>query len=366
MKKDKVYIFTFLSLTTITFVMSYFSIYYLIEYTSENFLKNQVEASKREAQEISSLLKFQLENGIEHDIVIQNLQKTIERSNSQSGYICMIDWSGKEICHPDPHKIGEKIYTEKSLIQPINKEPKIYELYSLLTKDQNVLENDYSEIIYLYPIKGTDWIIAAHANLDKLKAQIGNLKLNFTIICSISGNLIVTISLFMVRLINGSYEKKIEKENKGLSKKLLSLSELNQNLILQQQKQKEIEKKSKDSKPASRKRILTYIKDQIVSIDPKEIAFIYMENTITYICCNNGKVYNSNNSLEEIYSDLSSQHFFRANRRFILNINAIDKIYKYGNNQLKIEMQPKSPVDILISKHKASLFKKWLRGEPIA
>jgi hypothetical protein len=50
----------------------------------------------------------------------------------------------------------------------------------------------------------------------------------------------------------------------------------------------------------------------------------------------------------------------RANRQHIISVKGIDEILRYGNNQLKIELNPPSNSTIIISKNKAAEFKKWL------
>ncbi|MBC9797971.1 LytTR family transcriptional regulator [Sinomicrobium weinanense] len=372
MKKDHVYFFTFLGLAIVTFVVGYFSMNYLLEISTNHFLRTQIESSKREASEISSLVQFQLENGLSKEEVVNNLQKSLENTSMEAGFVCMFDWSGIEICHPNPEKIGQLILPEESFVQPaVYSEPDPNDLYSLLKQKKQTggirefsdTDRD-SEIIYLYPVKNTDWIVAAHANIDHIKARMLQLKNNFILAYAISGMLIVLMSLFMVRLISGRYEKKLEIKNEGLSRDIVTLSKLNHDLTLYKQKVEENadDPESDRDNSTAKKRILTYVKDEIVSIEPHNIAFIYMENTVTHICCSDGRIFHSNNSLEEVFSELDSTLFFRANRRVILSINSIDKIYKYGNNQLKIEVNPKFPLDIIISKNKASEFKQWLRG----
>ena len=97
-----------------------------------------------------------------------------------------------------------------------------------------------------------------------------------------------------------------------------------------------------------------------VTID--EIAYIYTENTITYVICTDGKRSTTNLSLDELYAQFDESYFFRANRQFIISIASIDKIVKYGNNQLKIIVSPGSDTSIIISKNKASQFKSWLNS----
>ena len=373
MKKDRVYFLTFLGLAIVTFVVSYFSMNYLLEVSTNHFLQTQIEASKREANEISSLVQRQIENGLPENVVINNLQRSIENTSIESGFICMFDWSGVEICHPDPEKIGQLILPDESFVQPvINKELDSHDFYNLLnskTEMGGVREfsdkKRSSEIIYLYPVKNTDWIVAAHANIKHIKNRMLKLKTNFIFVYGASGTLIIIMSLFMVRFISGKYEKNLEEQNEGLSKKVLTLSQLNSDLMLYREKINTVDTPAEKTitNSAVKKRILTYVKDEIVSIEPDNIGFIYTQNTITYICCLDGSIFHSNNSLEDIFSDLDNTEFFRANRQFIISVKAIDKIYKYGSNQLKIETKPRSPLDIIISKNKSSEFKKWLRGE---
>lgn len=372
MKKDQVYFLTFLGLTVVTFAVGYFSLNSLLEISTNHFLQIQIESSKREANEISALVQYQVESGLPKDIVIENLQKSIENTSTESGFVCMFDWSGVEICHPDPEKIGQQILPRESFVQPtMYSDPDYHDLYNLLNNKTETggirefsNEERNSEIIYLYPVKNTDWIIAAHANIEHIKDRMQRLKSNFILVYSISGILIVIISLFMVRLVSGRYEKKLEMRNEGLSREVMTLSKLNHDLVLYKQKVESSENvqdtaEKKDNNTV-KKRILTYLKDEIVSVETGNIAFIYTENTATHICCLDSKIYHSNNSLDELFSDLDKTVFFRANRQFILSIKAIDKIYKYGNNQLKIEVSPKSPISIIISKNKASEFKRWL------
>ena len=48
------------------------------------------------------------------------------------------------------------------------------------------------------------------------------------------------------------------------------------------------------------------------------------------------------------------------NRAFLANINAIDKVYKYLNSRLKIELKPASEKEILVSRAKVSDFMDWM------
>lgn len=102
------------------------------------------------------------------------------------------------------------------------------------------------------------------------------------------------------------------------------------------------------------------MRNELVPVLISEIAYVYTENTITYVVNFEGKKSTSNASLDDMYSNFDSTLFFRANRQYIISISAIDKIIKYGKSQLKIVLNSKVSEEIIISKNKAAEFKQWL------
>lgn len=370
MKKDKLYLFTFLSLLVVVYICGYFSMNYLVGLSTEQFLKIQIESSKREAKEMANLISLQAQQNTDRKVIINNVQKSIEKTDTQTGFICMFDQTGKEICHPNPEKIGRMTGPDESYISTTHNEVNPEDFYSYLKnktegggiRNYNNPKKD-AEIIYLYPVKNTDWIIASHANLQSINKQVQDLKFYFILVYISTGALIVLLSFFMIRLFGSRYERKLEQKNENLFNEVLNLSKLNYDLTSYKSKlesNEQLKVHDISGSTANKKRILTNLKNEIVPLEIEQIAYIYMENTITYVKDVNGKISTSNSSLEEIYSELDNATFFRANRQFILAIKSIDKILKYGNNQLKIEVVPKSPIDVIISKNKAAEFKAWL------
>ncbi|WP_435261634.1 LytTR family transcriptional regulator DNA-binding domain-containing protein [Tenacibaculum sp. nBUS_03] len=370
MKKDKLYLLTFLAILSVVYFVGYFSTDYLVDISTEQFLKIQISSSKREAKEMASLVSYQIKNGVAKETIKDNIQKSIENTDLETGFICMFDWSGKEICHPNPSKIGKITGPDESYVSGVQDDIGSKDFYSYLkNKKEGGGIRDFtdksrdSEIIYLYPVKNSDWIIAAHANLDKINSEIENLKTNFILVYLATGALIVFLLLFLIRLIGSKYEKQLELKNEVLSTEVLNLSKLNNDLASYKEKVIQAKNTAVESEVAPHKnRILTHYRNELVPISVNEIAYIFMENGVTYIKTIEGKICTSNDSLEELFKNLNETLFFRANRQYILSINAIDKIYKYGNKQLKIIVLPKSKVDIIISKHKASAFKNWLNS----
>ena len=140
--------------------MGYFSTDYLVELSTEQFLKIQIASSKREAKEMATLISLQIENGIEKEVMINNIQRSIENTDMETGFICMFDWSGKEICHPDPEVIGKITVSDESYISGIEDDVNSEDFYSYLKKNKEgggvrdfTNKSRSSEVIYLYPVK---------------------------------------------------------------------------------------------------------------------------------------------------------------------------------------------------------------------
>ena len=324
--------------------------------------------------EFAELVSSQLAGGLDRQTVINNVQKSIEGSDIETGFVCMLDWSGVEICHPDPQVIGQQTNPNESYVRSVDNEIDSEDFYDLLNDKrpqggirefQN--ETRSSEIIYLYPVKNSDWIIAAHANVDKIEKQIDQLKFNFLLVYLLSSAAIVLLCLLTVRVLGSYYEKALETKNEKLAEEVVNLSKLNADLGNYRNRiNKKLEATSgeDDIKEGDtvkiKNRLLTYSKNKLITIRVDEIAFIRTENSVTWISCLDGKKYTSNSSLDELFGSLDPMLFFRANRQHIISVKGIDEILRYGNNQLKIKLSPPSSDPIIISKNKASEFKKWL------
>ena len=359
MKKDKLYFLTFLSIAVIFLLMALIASQYFIKVSANQLIEVQVETSKREADQISKFINFQLSSGIKKEEIVVNIQQIIENSNSDTWFISVFNWGGKEVCHPDKTKVGQAVNSNETLLSSLKEKNISDDLYDVLMKKNN---SSSSEIIHISPIKNSDLIVAANVNLKSIAAQMKTLETNFYLIFLIMGILVILLSFLAVRVLGSTYEKQLELKNSTLTNEVVNLSKLNSDLVSYKEKVAEIPEANKTDEllENEKKRILTYIRNELVPIAIDDIAYIYTENTITYVVCFDGKQSTTNMSLDDLFTNLNSVLFFRANRQFIISINAIDKIIKYGKSQLKILLQSKTSDEIIISKNKAAEFRLWL------
>ena len=366
MRKDRLYFLTFVSIAAIYAIIASIALHYLNRSGTITLLETYLEFSKNEAKTFATLVGHQANANIDKEEVILNVQQSLEETDLDIGYLSILDWSGRIICHPDIKQVGEQAGQAESFVSSVSDDLTIESFYEQLNVrlkaarngDMDNLENT-SEVIHLYPVEGTDWIVAAHVGLGKISQRLKQMQNRFYTIYLVMGLIVVLSYVLAVRLIGSSYEKRLELKNKMLEDEVVNLSKLNRAVGDYQQRVHE-ESKDRSSAIPSKRRLLTFLRDELLPIPIEEIAHVYTENTITYVVSFDGKRTTTNSSLDELFSQLDDAHFFRANRQFIIAISSINKIVKYGNSQLKILVTPNPDANIIISKNKAAEFKQWL------
>ncbi|WP_306350333.1 LytR/AlgR family response regulator transcription factor [Flavobacterium sp. '19STA2R22 D10 B1'] len=109
-----------------------------------------------------------------------------------------------------------------------------------------------------------------------------------------------------------------------------------------------------------RSRFLIPFRDGYKTVQVTDVDFIYSEFKITHVVIANGATDVISQTLEELEDQLDPAIFFRANRQYIVSLGSIHSITNAINGKLKIILKKRPKDYILISKVKASFFKKWL------
>ncbi len=122
----------------------------------------------------------------------------------------------------------------------------------------------------------------------------------------------------------------------------------------------QIEKLLEISKPAYKSRFLTRVGDQIMYINVNEIAYFKAEDNEVQIITENSKRYFIDYSLEQLGAIVDPNIFFRANRSYLINITSINKISKYFNSRIHLELVPATEDSLLISRVKVPDFLNWI------
>ena len=83
-------------------------------------------------------------------------------------------------------------------------------------------------------------------------------------------------------------------------------------------------------------------------------------NTGTYFYTTEGRNYLLDTTLEQLENELEPQTFFRINRKFFVNINAIKDMVSYTNSRLQIKLKTYNEEDVIVARERVKDFKNWL------
>ena len=102
-------------------------------------------------------------------------------------------------------------------------------------------------------------------------------------------------------------------------------------------------------------------KNQKLPINVKDIA-CFCKDVINCIYLFNGeKYYLDYITLDEIEKLLDPKHFFRVNRQFIINIQAIHSIKSLNNSKIDVFLKsPNQALEIDVSRMRCPDFRKWV------
>ncbi len=109
-----------------------------------------------------------------------------------------------------------------------------------------------------------------------------------------------------------------------------------------------------------RTRFLISGTNRLFTLQVTDIAYFLSENKTTLAVTKNNQMHIIDISLDKLNNQLNPDHFFRANRQFILGIDAIKRVEPYFNSKMLVSVVPAYNGQIIVSKEKATQLKMWL------
>ncbi len=144
----------------------------------------QVKMNKTQAESMARFLENQLKSGMSKQEIPNNLQKAVSGLNENKSFICLFDkYDAELICHPDNNKTGTKLSASSSFKNILTGEKE---------KSRNIILEGVptggffytpqrTDIVYMVPVKGTQWMLSIHKNSESIVKEIANRKKIFLI-----------------------------------------------------------------------------------------------------------------------------------------------------------------------------------------
>ncbi|MBQ0769364.1 MAG: response regulator transcription factor [Bizionia sp.] len=109
-----------------------------------------------------------------------------------------------------------------------------------------------------------------------------------------------------------------------------------------------------------KKRFSVKVGQHLKLIQSDEIECVYSENKGTYLYTNQGRNYLIDLTLDELETELEPHVFFRINRKFYVNINAIKDMVSYTNSRIEIKLNTYKDYEVIVARERVKEFKNWL------
>ena len=109
-----------------------------------------------------------------------------------------------------------------------------------------------------------------------------------------------------------------------------------------------------------RRRFLVRHLSQWVPVEVSDIAYFNSEAGVSLFRTRTNQKFTLDYTLDELEAMLDPAHFFRANRQYIVSVGSVQQIHPYFNNKLKLTLKPATDEEVLVSRERATEFKKWM------
>lgn len=96
-----------------------------------------------------------------------------------------------------------------------------------------------------------------------------------------------------------------------------------------------------------------------LSILAMDVAYFFSDHKIVFLKDKNGNNYIMDCNLKELEDELDPKFFFRANRKYVVNISAIQK-FKSDQGKIQLRLEPATKEDVWVSKENAANFRHWI------
>jgi DNA-binding LytR/AlgR family response regulator len=112
--------------------------------------------------------------------------------------------------------------------------------------------------------------------------------------------------------------------------------------------------------PAGKKNFLVFRNNKYTNVPTENIAFFYIRYESPMIMCFDKQEYFVNYSLDQIQGLLPEKQFYRLNRQYLINFNAVKEVEHYFARKLLVN--PTIPIKdkLIVSKEKVTQFLHWL------
>ena len=115
-------------------------------------------------------------------------------------------------------------------------------------------------------------------------------------------------------------------------------------------------------KPEYKKRFLIQYGERIKKVKIEDVAFFYAMDKCVFLTTFQNHTFTVDFSLDQLQDMIDPDHFFRINRKIMINEDAIKNMVAFSRSRIKIDLHPSPPkgIETIVSTERTRLFKQWM------
>jgi DNA-binding LytR/AlgR family response regulator len=111
---------------------------------------------------------------------------------------------------------------------------------------------------------------------------------------------------------------------------------------------------------APKRRFLIKTGDNYNILESSKISYFISEESVTFAVLFIGKKYIVDYTISELSELMDPGRFFRISRKAVVSVESVKKISSWFNSRLKLQLNPPTEEDIIVSRERVKDFKEWL------
>lgn len=100
----------------------------------------------------------------------------------------------------------------------------------------------------------------------------------------------------------------------------------------------------------------------LLAIPIERVAWFMSERRLTIVCEKTGARHLVDERLGELVETLDPRRFFRVNRQFLAQVEAVKSFHPVGKGRLGVLLDPDPDEDVVVSQERAAEFRAWVEG----
>jgi DNA-binding LytR/AlgR family response regulator len=102
------------------------------------------------------------------------------------------------------------------------------------------------------------------------------------------------------------------------------------------------------------------LSQQLSYLKIENTAYCFADGKLCYAVDFNGSKFLLEHNLAQLEEQMQPSLFYRINRHFLLNINAVNKVHTWLGGRLKVDVTPNTKTETVVSRDRVNGFKEWL------